>query len=551
MWLPLSLRVVAREILVSGARLAQEAVGTKVLAREPIWATWAGIGPPGVERPGDFAPELRRPSVALQRTPSAPTGDAALVLDDDSNPFQPVGEADWNSWVDAGQTRNRVLGDPILDWLRLHGERAGFVRDDRRPNYDPRTDFRRFVLEKGLAFEAGVMRLVQERAAVVRIAESLGDARSIAKARATVDALRAGAPIVAQAVLRNPARRTHGVADLLVRSDLLVSWFPELISPEEAAHPAPGLGLTQFHYRPIDLKFHTFHLTADGHVTGSADQLAYAVQVWLYAEALGRVQGYIPPSAYLLGRTWEQGEHRGEGCLERLARVDMERWLPNRETTIEQLARDAVDWIRRLRAASSAWQVLPEPSLPELYPHARNADDAPWHSAKREIAEALRELTLLPAMNPERRSAAHAGGIRKWSDEGVSAARLGITSPAFAARVDAVVAANQASAPTVVPERIQTHGPWRAAPTVEFHVDLETVSNLDDDFTILIMNCAPSGMRLTVQVSTMSRRMRYGLSFSWAHASARSLIWSELNSNSIMRSHSGFCPRRGPRATST
>jgi len=60
---------------------------------------------------------------------------------------------------------------------------------------------------------------------------------------------------------------------------------------------------------------------------------------------------------------------------------------------------DSVDWIRRLRAAGAGWHVLPEPSVPELYPHARNADDAPWHSAKREIAEALHELTLLPAMN--------------------------------------------------------------------------------------------------------------------------------------------------------
>jgi hypothetical protein len=220
-------------------------------------------------------------------------------------------------------------------------------------------------------------------------------------------------------------------------------------------------------------------------VTASADQLAYAVQVWLYAEALGRVQGYVPRSASLLGRTWEQGDHRGEGCLERLARVDMERWLPNRETTVEQLARDSIEWIRRLRAAGTGWQVLPEPSVPELYPHARNADDAPWHSAKREMADALRELTLLPAMNPERRFAAHLGELRKWSDEGVSAARLGITSPAFAARVDAVVAANQSAAPTVVPERIQTNGVWRAVPVVEFYVDFETVSNLDDDFTML------------------------------------------------------------------
>lgn len=197
--------------------------------------------------------------------------------------------------------------------------------------------------------------------------------------------------------------------------------------------------MTRFHYRVVDLRFHTFEVTADGHITGSADQLAYAVQVWLYAEALGRVQGYVPPAAYLLGRTWEQGEYRGKGCLERLARVDMDRWLPNRDITIEQLTRNSLDWIRRLRTDGARWRVLPEPSVPELYPHARNHDNAPWHSAKREIAEALRELTLLPAMNPERRSVAHAAGIRRWSDDGVSAAQLGITSPAFGARVDAVL----------------------------------------------------------------------------------------------------------------
>jgi hypothetical protein len=484
-WLPASLRAPARDVLVEGARLAQEAVGTKLLGSDPTWSTWAALGPPGVERPGDPAPELRRRSATLLRTPAAPTGEAAITLDDDGQRSVPETEAEWNSWVAAGHTRNWVLGDPVLDWLRLHGGRAGFLRDDQRPNYDPRADFRRFVLEKGLAFEAGVMRVLQERVSVVRIAESVEDARAFAKARATVDALRSEAPVVAQAVLRNPARRTYGVVDLLVRSDLLASWFPELLSAEEAALPAPGLGLTRFHYRPIDLKFHTFELTADGHVTGSADQLAYAVQVWLYAEALGRVQGCAAPAAYLLGRTWEQGEHRGEGCLERLARVDLERWIPNRETTIEQLAQDSVEWIRRLRTAGADWQVLPEPSVAELYPHARNADDAPWHSAKREIAEALRELTLLPAMNPAKRVAAHAGGIRRWSDDGVSAARLGITSPALAARADAVLAANQASAPTVVPQRIQTDPAWRAAASVEFHVDFETVSNLDDDFTVL------------------------------------------------------------------
>ena len=67
-----------------------------------------------------------------------------------------------------------------------------------------------------------------------------------------------------------------------------------------------------------------------------------------------------------------------------------------------------------------------------------------------------------------------------------TAASLGITSPAFAARADAVLAANRARTPTVVPDRIVAADPaWRHVATVEFYVDFETVSNLNDDFASL------------------------------------------------------------------
>lgn len=481
-WLPATLRRAATEVLVGGARYAQEAVGTELLAADGGWATWAGLGPPAVDRAGDPEPELRQ---ALVRVPG-PAGEAALFTDDGGVQRAPATEADWDAWIPAGRTRNWVRGDPLLDWLRLYGAAAGFVPDDERPGFDPRTDFRGFVLKKGVAFEAAVMRLLTERAEIRTIARERGDARSEAKARETVEALCDGTPIVAQGVLWNPARRTYGVADLLVRSDLLATWFPEMLSWEEATLGAPGLGLGHVHYRPIDIKFHSFDLTADGHVGNSADQLAYAVQVWLYAEALGRIQGYVPSAAYLLGRTWQQGDERGEGCFERLARVDLGRWLPHRGAMIEDVAADAVAWIRRVRAEGDQWQVLPEPSKPELYPHARNTEDAPWHAAKAEIAKELGELTLLPALNPDRRAAAHLAKMKRWDDAGVNAASLGITSPAFAARTDAVLAANRATQPTVVPKHIVVADPaWRDAAALEFYVDFETVSNLDDDFSAL------------------------------------------------------------------
>jgi len=48
-WLPQPLRLGAQEVLVAGTRLAQEAVGTKLLASDATWSTWEELGCPCVE----------------------------------------------------------------------------------------------------------------------------------------------------------------------------------------------------------------------------------------------------------------------------------------------------------------------------------------------------------------------------------------------------------------------------------------------------------------------------------------------------------------------
>jgi hypothetical protein len=89
-------------------------------------------------------------------------------------------------------------------------------------------------------------------------------------------------------------------------------------------------------------------------------------------------------------------------------------------------------------------------------------------------------------MNPERRALAHAAGYRRWMDPGVSAAILGVTSATYALRIDAILKANHQAGPTVIPRRITRADPvWREIKPVEFFVDFETVSNLDDDFVRL------------------------------------------------------------------
>ena len=389
----------------------------------------------------------------------------------------------WNDWVSATRTRNWLEDDPLLDWLALYGADHGFTPDTDLPAYDQRTDMRDFILAKGIAFEERAVDLIRQLLPTVRISEGPQDSRDLAKAQATRDAMQRGVPVIEQAVLMDPQLRTYGIADLLVRSDRLNDLVPDTLTDEEAALPAPMLGNSPWHYRVVDIKFRTLDLRKDG---SAGTQLAhYMAQVWIYNEALSRILGMTPSASFLLGRGWDQGKERGDSCFDRLARVDHDRQITDDRGLLSEATLQAVDWIRRLRREGAGWSPLPTPTVPELYPHARNHQDQPWHAAKAQIAQELAELTLLPRMNPQKRRDAHARGILRWTDPRASSTTLGITTDA--AKCDAVLRINRDSPELLVsPERITQADPaWRTPARAEFFVDFETVSNMADDFSQL------------------------------------------------------------------
>lgn len=404
-------------------------------------------------------------------------------------PRFPVPDSDeaWGDWVSATRTKNWLEDDPLLDWLRQFGLDAGFVPDDERPGFDARTDMRTFVLDKGIEFESRVVELLHRELAThglefIHVAEGPQDVRDLDKAEATRQAIRNGIPLIEQAVLMDQVHGTYGVADLLVRSDVVNLLIPDTLSPAEERLPSPALGANH-HYRVVDIKFRTLDLRKDG--SGGADLVKYAAQVWIYNEALSRILGMTPSAAYLLGRSWTQGKERGDSCLERLARIDLLGPIKSDGELISTATLDAVAWIRRLRRDGAGWNPLPVPSVPELYPHARNTQDAPWHAAKTQIAAAIKELTVLPGMNPQLRRDAHARGILRWDDPRASAASLSISRTPD--RTDAVIRVNRDTpAAIVTPPHITRADPaWRTAAAAEFFVDFETVSNMNDDFSRL------------------------------------------------------------------
>ncbi len=429
-------------------------------------------------------------------------GRAAITQRDDGTLVDPRTDADWLEWVAAGSIRSWCNDDLLVDWLSEYGEQHGFRRDDQLPGYDQVFDLPRYLMEQGQRFEQAVLADLEQRWPVTRIATRPDEARSLAAAEATWDAMKNGAPVIASGVLRDPERRTFGVADLLVRSDVLGELCPDAFVGDQLELPVAAMRHGR-HYRIVDVKFSTLHLLKDGGL--GADSIDVMTQAWLYNEALGRVQGFTPPAAYVAGRAWRLGGARGDRCWEKLARVPREAFVRSRDEDLGTVVAHALAWVRRLRTEGAEWRVLPMPSVPELWPNMKATSDFPWHSAKAEIAAKLADLTILPRVNAELRAAAHSVGVTRWDDARTNAVLLGIDGQ-HAQTLDAVIAVNRDAGEVLRPDRVSAdEEQWRVSPAAEVFVDFEFVHDMDDDFSTFPRK---GGQALIFQVGTGTYRDR-------------------------------------------
>ncbi|HYU82141.1 MAG TPA: hypothetical protein VFA31_05305 [Candidatus Polarisedimenticolia bacterium] len=429
-------------------------------------------------------------------------GRAAITQRDDGDLVDPRTDADWLDWVAARDIRNWCDDDLLLDWLSEFGEQHGFRRDDQLPGYDRVFDLARYLMDQGRRFEQAVLVDLQQRWPVTRISTRPDEARSLTAAEATWDAMKNGAPVVASAVLRDPERRTFGVADLLVRSDVLGELCPDAFIGDQLELPVAAMRHGR-HYRVVDIKFSTLHLLKDGGL--GADSLDVMAQAWIYNEALGRIQGFTPPAAYVAGRAWRQGAARGDRCWERMARVPRETFVRSRDEDLGAVVARGIAWVRRLRTEGAEWRVLPIPSVPELWPNMKAGSDFPWHTAKAEIAAKLGELTILPRVNVDLRTAAHAVGVTRWDDARTSANLLGLDGQ-HGRTLDAVIAVNRDAGDVLRPERVSAdEEQWRVPPLAEAFVDFEFVHDMDDDFSAFPQK---GGQALIFQIGSGTYRDR-------------------------------------------
>jgi hypothetical protein len=98
----------------------------------------------------------------------------------------------------------------------------------------------------------------------------------------------------------------------------------------------------------------------------------------------------------------------------------------------------------------------------------------------------LKELTQLWQVGVGKREEAHGTGIYRWDDPRITPEAVGVAGPKTGPTLAQLLAVNNDDGPLVRPLRIdKTRDEWHPTPGVEFYVDFEFCTDLNDDFSKL------------------------------------------------------------------
>jgi hypothetical protein len=262
-------------------------------------------------------------------------------------------------------------------------------------------------------------------------------------------------------------------------------------------------------YSVVQCRYASLHLDATGtYLLNSGSQPVYKVETWLLNQLLAETAGQACASAFIVGRkyswTCQRRQTVVEDCLAHLGVVD----FSERDLKTVEIGTNALSWIARLRDDEFAEYDPMQPEVGgeideqcDLRPLKQNTHDYPWHQYKTTLLAATEDISGLYRCGHKVRQTLKRAGITRISEieeehlpfktRKVEVETLDQDTGQLRAKPSTVdqIMAFKTGTPTVRAEPCSgttcASEQWPAIPrhTVEFFVDCEAVSNLDDDFS--------------------------------------------------------------------
>ena len=406
-----------------------------------------------------------------------------------------------SEWISATKTKNYLLKDPVLDWFDKYYFTYGFgdkniskekIKREKQQIANELQIMNNTLFRKGNEFEKLIYKEIEKRLGKNNCVDVINNYKecSIEKMNDTIKYMEKGIPIIRQAVLYNESNRTFGIADFLVRSDFINTLFDDEIEhiDKEAEHIG-SIFSKNYHYRVVDIKWSQLQLCSDGFKILNSDRYpAYKGQLAIYNLALGKIQKYIPDTAYILGKSYKfeflSENYYSSNSFDRMGHILFDDF----DSKYIELTKEAIDWYRDMLENGNKWNLL-KSTRKELYPNMCNSNDAPFTSIKQELAIKIAELTSIWKVGIKNREKAHSKNIFSWKDDNCSSENLGI-SKSLAPTIDNIININKNSDYIYSPNKLETNMfEWRDEKKyVDFYIDFETIQDVFYKDTVSITN---------------------------------------------------------------
>lgn len=389
-----------------------------------------------------------------------------------------------DGWISATKTRNAIYKDWLLDWLDLYGTSKGYTSDEKNSGYDDRLDFKKFIMNQGTLFETSIIERLKNKLDELKEEDDIMKTVSvnntmINRMKETIELMKNGTPIIYQGVIFNSNRKIYGIPDLIIRSDYINKIFEVPVISENQIGSRFN---SDWHYRIIDIKFSTLKLKANlTTMLNHPNQKAYKAQMYIYNLCLDYIQDYMPNKAYILGRGWsgtlKNETYFHDDPFNKPGIIDYDR--DDKQIITETI--DAINWYKKLKTEGHKWNILPKPTIPELYPNMSNSSISNWENVKKNLADILKEITSIWQCGYEARITAHSNRIFRWDDNECTAANLGINGPKMRPVVDSILTINRSNEHVIYPSIIKNNlYNWRTIQKNEFFIDFESVNAIYD-----------------------------------------------------------------------
>ena len=373
-----------------------------------------------------------------------------------------------DKWIPATQTKNYILDDPLIDYLKyniINKSSSNTSNNKRKRSYsEPLSSFTEQIFKKGNEYEVKIISKIQSLYPnnFIKIGESY-EAKNYSNYKKTLESIKNGIKIIYQPVLWNYTNKTYGCADLIIKSNFVSKIFPDFKDNEEDA------------YLVFDIKWSSLQLKADSDMLINSDLVkAYKGQLWIYTEALSEMQSKKVTKAYIIARNfYREKTYNKVKSVEYFTEFN-KLGLINYEIEKEYIdkTKKSLEWIDEIRTNKRLKHDPPNDI--RLYPNMKNTYDDNFKLVKKELAEKNKEITLLFNVGVNHRNNAVKNEITKYTDPRLNCDVLNITGKKKEI-INSIIEINR-SEEKIKYKQLSNFGNWKNA-KVRFYLDIETINN--------------------------------------------------------------------------